>query len=260
MKKHCLIIPGILIAALFFSGPPAHAQKANAPADSPEVITVEGRLELEKHGETDWLILHSRDAATYLIQGAQTAALKKILRERTEKNLVVLMGNKSGRYNSSCRRKNVYETNEKGESVLVTGTRCYRYYFLDVTKIISSKISEELMPYPIRDSKLEVQTKSGGPDIPRPIVGEIRGTISSLNVSVKNPIKTVEITNLDAENPLKKIILILTPETRILQNVPNENPMPMISSALQVGQEVTAMYQRDEYKVEALSITINKLK
>jgi hypothetical protein len=260
MKSLALIIPGVLAAALLSTSLPAHAQKADAPVKQPETITVHGRLELEKHGQTDWLVLHAKDAQTYLIKGNLRDALKKIIFDLGNKNLVQLAGKKNGKFNISCRRQSSYELNDKGERELVTGSRCYRYYFLEATKIVSSEASEEIMPEPARDSKQEVLTQSGGPDIPKPVVGEIRGTISLLNMTLKNPIKTVEITNLDAAHPLKKILLILTPDTRILQNVPNENPMPMDKMALQIGQEVTAMYQRDENKAEALSITINKLK
>ncbi|MDD2702393.1 MAG: hypothetical protein PHC33_00045 [Candidatus Omnitrophica bacterium] len=260
MKKHALIIPGLLTATLLSFFPHVYAQKAAAAVKQPEIITVHGRLELEKHGETDWLILHSKDAQTYLIKGNLRDTLKKIFLDLGTKNLVRITGKKNGKYNVSCSRRSFYETNDKGENELVTKSRCYRYYYLEAVKIVSSEISEEIMPESIRDSKQEVLSQSGSPNIPRPIVGEIRGTISNLNMTLKNPIKSVEISNLDAGAPLKKILLILTPDTRILQNVPNENPMPMDNSALEIGQEVTAMYQRDENKAEALSITINKLK
>ncbi len=260
MKNRSLIIPGIIAAALFSGAVSAQAQKADAPAKQPDIATVHGRLELEKHGSTDWLILRAKDAQTYQIKGNMRKQLAKILADLGDKNLVQVAGKKSGKFNVSCRRKSTYETNKNGESELVTGTRCYRYYSLEPTRLISSGVSEEIMPEPRRDSEQEVLTKAGGPGIPSPVRAEIRGTISGLNIALKNPIKSVEITNLDAENPLKKILLILTPDTRILQNVPNENPMPMDRTALEIGQEVTAMYERDEHKAEALSITINKLK
>jgi len=260
MKNRALIIPGLLAAAVLSVSFPAYAQKAAAPVKQPEIITVQGRLELEKHGQTDWLILHSKDAQTYLIKGGLQNTLKKIFFDLGSKNLVQLTGKKNGKYNIFCTRRNSYETNDKNESELVTKSRCYRYYYLEAAKIVSKEISEENMPDPVRDSKQEVLSQSESPDIPKPIVGEIRGTINNLNMTVNNPIKSVEINNLDTTDPLKKILLIFTPETRILLNVADENPMPMDKTALEIGQEVTAIYQRDENKSEALSITINKLK
>jgi hypothetical protein len=260
MKKHAFLIPGLFAAAVLSASFSAHAQKADAPVKQPESITVHGRLELEKLGQTEWLILHSKDAQTYLIKGNLQDALKKILFDLGNKNLVLLEGNKNGKYNTSCSRKSSYRTNANGEKELVTGTRCYRYYLLEATRIVSSKISEAIMPVPIRDDKEEIQSQSIAQNIPRPVTGEIRGRISNLSIALKNPIKSVEISNLNADDTLKKITLILTPDTHILQNVPNENPMPMDKTALKIGQEVTAMYQRYENKSEALSITINKLK
>ena len=89
-----------------------------------------------------------------------------------------------------------------------------------------------------------------------PVIAEIKGTISSLNL--KSPIKTLKITNANKDDPLKEIILLIGPNTRVAKSIGEEEPMYITANALEENQEITAVYSRDERKSEALFITIKK--
>lgn len=224
-----------------------------------ETVSVLGRLNLEKHGQEDWLILHSKDALTYLIRGSLVETLKNSFLELGENNLVSVTGNKDGSSNVSCEQSYQYEYNEKSARELKIATKCIRYYNLEVTQIQFAKKSDEEIPPPKRDIEEERRlTKSVSqqqPLIP-PIVGEIYGIVTSVNL--KSPIKTIEIDNQDKSSPMKKITLMISPDTRIVKKIGEEEPMALRVGALQTGQEVTVVYSHGELKSEALFITITK--
>jgi hypothetical protein len=249
-----------ILAAVFSLLPLIYIQTEQPLLAEQPPISVVGRLALEKPGEEESLVLHAKDAKTYLIIGNLKEKLKDSLIELGQNNLISIMGNQDGRYNVACERFYKYEYNKQREKELKTDTRCIRYYFLEATEILFAKKSDEEIPPPKRDTKEEesliAKSRSRERNIAPKIVGEIYGTISSVNL--KSPIKTIEIANRDKENPLKKIILIISGDTRIVKKIGEQEPMTLSDKALKPKQEVTTVYTRDEQKREAIAITITK--
>ncbi len=244
---------------MFFLLPLAYGQTKTPSLEQQPIISVVGRLVLEKHGKDEQLLLHSKDAQAYLIIGNLKEKLKNLLLELGKDNLVSLTGKQSGKSNISCERTHKYEYNERGERELKTETKCIRYYLLQPTQLLEAKKSDEEIPPPKRDTEEEKNMLwLEGIDKPvsaHTIIGEIYGVVSSVNL--RTPIKTVEIANRDKNNPLKRITLVISPVTRIVKKI-EEEPMALSANALKAGQEVTAVYSRDEFKSEALFITITK--
>lgn len=222
------------------------------------IISVIGRLTTEKHGQKEWLILHAKDAQTYLLTGSFKEQLKNMFLEFGENNLVSVTGNQDGRSNVSCEQNYKYEEDKKGERNLKIDVKCIRYYNLEVTQILSAKQSDEKIPPPKRDIEEErgLTKQTGRQPLIAPIIGEIYGKITA--VSLRSPIKTIEVTNQDKNSPLKNITLVVSPDTRIAKKIGKEEPIALRAEALKEGQRVTAVYSRDELKTEALFITITK--
>ncbi len=250
-----LFIVWALPEEVLYSSP---QEKIHPPVQQ-STISVTGRLYLEKHGQEEWLVLHSRDAQAYLIKGELIEELKDSLLELGEDNLVSVRGNQDGRSNISCERFYRYKYNKSGKKELKKEIRCIRYHNLDITEILFAKKSDEEIPPPEEDTeqKKRLLTNERNVRALQPaIIGEIYGKIESVNV--KSPIKTIEIANRDQSSPLRKIILIISPDTRIVKNIDEEEPITLTPAALKTGQEVIVMYSRDELKSEALLITITK--
>jgi hypothetical protein len=249
---------GLILLACFATVVLVYAQ-TEAPSSNPQqTVSVLGRLALEKHGQQDWLVLHAKDADTYLITGTLIEKLKGSLQEFGENNLVLVSGNKSGRYNISCERTYKYVYDDKGKKELKVAATCIRYNILEVAEIVSAKKSDEEIPPPKREIEEEKKlTESlGKQPLLKPIMGEIYGKIKSLNL--KSPIKTIAIVNRDKNSPVKKITLIISGDTRIVKKTAGEEPIPLMKEALKVGQEVTVVYSKTELKSEAIFITITK--
>ena len=66
----------------------------------------------------------------------------------------------------------------------------------------------------------------------------------------------IELANADKDSPLKKISLVLSPDTRIALALPEKEPVGVGLKALKKGQQVTAVYTRTELKSTAQFITI----
>lgn len=223
------------------------------------VISVVGRLALEEHGKEEWLVLHAKDAKTYLIKGNLTEKLKNSLLELGENNLVSLAGDQDGKSNISSGRFYKYEYDEEGERKLNVDTKAIRYYHLRVTQILFARKSYDVIPPPQRDIKEEkrLMTTGGGSQAGEPVImGEIYGKIVS--VDLKSPLKTIEVLNRDKSSPLKKIILMLTAGTHIVKQIDQEEPIRLTSASLRRGQRVIAVYSRQGIRSEALFITITK--
>jgi len=241
----------------------ALAQETEKPQQpQPRTISVVGRLAVEKHGQQqqdEELILHAKNSQTYLITGKLVPELKKKLAEIGEHNLTFLTGNQDGRTNVSCERTQKYETDVKGKQELKIDVRCIRYYHFEATQIIFVKKSMAGIPEPKRDLEEERRMLKVNPDpqglIPA-MTGEIYGRITAVNFNA--PIKTIEVANRDRNDPLKAVTLIISPDTRIAKNIAENEPMALGANALKIGQDVTAVYSRTEYKTEALFITITK--
>ncbi|MCM8780763.1 MAG: DUF502 domain-containing protein [Candidatus Omnitrophica bacterium] len=235
-----------------------YSQTELQPLHKRPIISIVGRLAIEKHGQDEWLVLYAKNAEAYLIIGDLKAKLKNSLTELGENNLVFVTGNQDGRSNVSCEQSYKYEYDKKGEKKLKIDVKCIRYYNLEVTHILFAKKSDEEIPPPKRDIEEERRlTKTVGQQpLMRPVVGEIYGTVSEINL--KSPIKTVEIFNQDKDNPIQKVVLVISPDTRIVKKIGNEEPIALSTKALKTGQEVTAVYFKGELKNEALYITITK--
>lgn len=230
--------------------------QTESPPPKITVTSVEGRLATEKHGQEEWLVLHAKDAATYLIAGNLKEELKNTLLELGKDNLVSLTGNQDGRSNVSCEQSYQYEAKEKGKKELKVSTRCIRYYILEATRIVSTKKSAAEIPPAKRDIEEErrlTKTLRQQPLI-SPIIGEIYGKITALNL--KSPIKTIEVANQNKESSVKNLILVISPDTRIVKKIGQEEPLGLRPDALKIGQRVTAVYSKGELKTEALFITI----
>jgi len=222
------------------------------------VVTTLGRLVLEKHGEKEWLVLHAKDAKTYIIKGGFVEKLRSLLLDLGKDNLVTVTGKQDGSYDISCH--NIYKFDAKGNKII--DTQCIRCYNLGITQIIEAKKSDEKMPPPKRDigeeKKVMMNALSGLQKEGLVQILTKEGTISSINL--RSPIKTIEITYQDKDNQLRKEVLLLSPNTRIAKKniADDKEPMYLSVNSLQSGQRITAVYSRDERKSEALFITITK--
>lgn len=238
---------------------PKPIQTENLQPEEGPIVTTTGRLVLEKHGESEWLVLQAKDAETYVIKGGLVEKLSSLLLDLEKDNLVTVTGKQDGSYNTSC--TNTYGYDSKGNRVV--DTQCIRYYILEVTQILEAKKSAEEIPPPKRDVEEErkamVRALSQLPKqglVPQIITKE--GTISSVNL--RAPIKTIEIAYLDKDNQPRKGVLLISPNTRIAKRniADDKEPIYVTANSLQIGQEVTVVYSRDELKSEALFITITK--
>lgn len=248
----------LFLFIFFFFLPALYVQAENKPLRQQPVVTVLGRLALENHSGKEQLILHAKNAETYLVIGNLIEKLKSSLKETGNNNMVSVTGNKDGRNNLSCQRSYKYEYDIKGERTLKIDAKCIRYHYLEITQILSIEQSDEQIPLPKRDigeerRLLTIRETQGAEPL---ITGEIYGKIKSINL--KSPVKTIMITNRDKTSPLKKITLLITSNTRIARKIGEEDPMMLSPKALKPGQEITAVYLRDALKSEALFLTITK--
>jgi len=227
-----------------------------------EQVTVTGRLLLDKKSKTETFLVHSLDKNGFFIQGIMAEQLRKILKETGENNIVCINGEKTGTFDIYCEKKNSFETNLNGERVLKSEVKCVRYYELKPTAIVSFKKSDEPVPEPARDTGEERRIAQRSETLVgvKPIVGQMRGIITTLNLGVKTPLKNMVVTNIDKNNPLQKSTILLTNQTRITKYVDKDKLLPLAMSALETGQEITVVYSRDETKIEAITVHIEKTK
>jgi len=257
MKKRKAIL-GLLGLFSILAWGLGYAQTESQPSPAASVISTEGRLTTEKHGEEEWLVLHAKDATTYLISGNLREQLKNKLLELGANNLVSINANIDGRSHVSCDQSYQYEAKEKGEKELKISTKCIRYYILEVTRILSAKKSNEEIPPPKRDVAEESRLTRNLKQQPliAPIMGEIYAKITAVNL--KSPIKTLEVANQDKDSPIKELTLVISPDTRIVKKIGAEEPLGLRAEALKAGQKVTVVYSKGELKAEALFITITE--
>ncbi len=245
---------------LFCSAGRIYSQTETKPVQipPPTYLVIAGRLNLEKHGQEEWLVLHSRDAKTYLISGNFSDKLKDTLLKLGENNLVFTWARLNGEYRTSCTQSYKYEENTKGERKLKTAAECIRYYLAEVLRIADAKKSNEPIPPAQRDSEEEGKAlkRITQQSLTPMMMGEIYGTVTALNT--KSAFKTLEIKNRDTSSPIKDLTLVITPDTRIAKKIGKEEPVGIGAEGLQAGQEVTATYTKDELKTQALFITITR--
>lgn len=234
----------------------AKNKEISAPSlQQKQVISVWGRLTLETHGQDKWLILQAKNTEAYFIKGGLVEKLKQLLLDLGRENLVFLTGNKEDRGRLSCEKQ--YHRDDLGRLKDISA-KCIRYNELEVTSILKAKKSSEYIPPPKRDTQEERKLIAGIREegLP-PVFGEIKGVVTAVNL--KSPIKTVEIENLNKDSPLKKITLIVSAaSTRVAKKIGKEEAIGLGVEGLKAGQEIMASYVRDEFKTEALLITIIK--
>lgn len=259
MVKEKRVIGFLFLALGIFFTSSAYSQTESPALHQRPVISILGRLSLEKHGESEWLVLHAKNAETYQITGNLGEKLKDSLLELGEKNLVFVTGNQDGKYNIACERIYSYKDNKQGERELKIDTKCIRYYNLEVSQILFAKKSDEEIPPAKRDSEEERKAANNltRQTLSRPVMGEIYAKITSINL--KSALKTVEAANRDKNSPIEKITLMITADTHIAKKMGEaQEPVSLKAEALKAGQEITAVYSKDEFKTEAIYITITK--
>ena len=253
LRKALCLLPVILLACFTFVRAETNKEEGSIPV--PGISSVIGRLSLEQHGEDQWLVLHAKNSDTYLVTGKLQQDLKQTLAELGENNLFFLTGTLTGQSNVSCSQKNSFEYDNKGKKIKISDTVCIRYFIFDVFEVLSSRVSEEKIPDPKREIAEERRLiKQSAAELTPAAHGEFFGTITA--VSIQSPIKVIELANADKDSPLKKISLVLSPDTRIALALPEKEPVGVGLKALKKGQQVTAVYTRTELKSTAQFITI----
>lgn len=236
-------------------------KNATKPLVEQKTVSIEGRITLEKQGKEEQLILHAKNAKTYLVLGELKDKLKTSLLELGQGNVVLLEGNLDDGDHLSCRHSSQYEYDKEGNPVLNRDVQCIRYYHFIAKQILFAKKSDEEIPPPERDTEAEKKAKDEARRLerlmqPPPIIGEIYGKIKSINL--KSPVKTIVIVNRNKASERKEMTLMLMANTKIAKKIGDTEPIWLMAEALKAGQEVTAMYSRTELKTEALAITITK--
>jgi hypothetical protein len=221
-------------------------------------ITVTGKVFVQQHGKSQWVVVHSKDAIAYLIKGDLVEKLKTIAAENNDRTILTLEGIPSGGANVSCDRSSSFEADAKGGKKMVIKVRCIRYNYLDVTAISSVVQSDEKIPEPQYDKAAEEKAlkSDGNSNRNQGIVGEIYGKIRSCNI--QSVPKTFEIQALDKTSSIKTLTVIITASTRIVKHIKDTEPSPLLPENLQIGQRVTVVYTRNEIRTEALFITVTK--
>jgi hypothetical protein len=259
MSSHKIIslclFPAVFLslASLSFCQPPSK------PSSPQQTVSVSGRLNIEKHGQEEWLILHDLNAETFLIKGSLIEKIKDSFSKLGVDNIFTLKGIRDGSSSLVCDRYSSYEEDKNGVNRLKVQTRCIRYYIFDVTEIVSAEKSNKEIPAPKRETgeetKLTNEALTKQP-LTQPITGVINGKIASINL--RSPVKSVVVTNGDAKSPLKEITLLITPTTRFAKKTGDKEPLLLTVESLKVGADVSAVYSRTENKTEALFITLTK--
>ena len=250
MNRKILFILVFLIGMCLQSG--ARGQEVEP------MMQVTGRLALEKQNAEELLILHSADGLSYILTGELKEQLKNSWLELGEKNLASLSGTLGEKDRLYCEEISSYEPDETGERKLKSDAVCIRYLFLDVSQIISTAKSEEIMPPPKRETEAEERLKQKkSKTMPYAIIGEIYGNISE--ASLNSPIKSITVVNQNKNSPIRELTLLITSDTRVAKrNSGDDNPYNLAVTSLKTGQKVAAMYSKDDLKASALTVTILK--
>jgi len=250
---------GVIFGVLFIimAWVPLYAQ--DKPESQENIVSLEGRLKLEPREKGERLVLYGKDRKVYIIYGEFEELLKSSLLDLGEDNLVSVSGIPRKEYDTVCKTK--YGFGPQGERTL--DTQCIRYYYLKVTQINEAKKSDEEIPPPERDVKEEEKARKSALDriyrksITDLTIRSIEGKITSLNL--RSPIKTVKIRSQIKKERFRDKVLLLTSNSRLAKKiVGTEEPMFLDFNSLRVGQRVYIEYIEDEYKPEALFITITK--
>lgn len=257
MKKNILIF----LVFIFFSNPVFSAPVSSVKENSnfpPTVISVTGKIAIEEYNKKSYLVLHSTTAKTYILKGNLTDILKNLFGALGKDNLTSIKGKRDNIKIVHC--KNLYKTDS--QDAMTLDICCFRYYNLEVVDILYVKKSSKKMPHSQRDRKEEKKMRKEARNrlvkssrLSHAVIGEMEGKISSVNL--KSPIKTINVSYRDKNNTLRKRILSIGIETRIVKKIDKEkDPLVLTMKALKPGQKLVITYSRDEHNTKALFITI----
>ena len=260
MSHKIMILVATAVFLFAITVPPMQAQEKKEQQEIAAVVSVVGRLTLEARGKNEQLILHGKDAKTYVIGGDLVEKLKNTLSDLGKDNLVSLSGNKDDAY-VSCTTKYKFDNKSAGS----VDAQCIRYCRLTVTAINEAKKSNEEIPPAERDIAEEQKARASFINR-RQIqsagavqVGQVKGIISAINF--RSAIKTIKVTFRDKNKKPVNKNFIVSSETYIAKKQPGSEGMMRVDIAsLRKGQEVSVGYSRDELKgrTDALFITIIK--
>ncbi|MCU0650691.1 MAG: hypothetical protein MUC52_00455 [Candidatus Omnitrophica bacterium] len=246
-----------LAAACLFSMPVCAGLCQPAPKADP-ALTLSGKIFLQKHGKSEWVVLHAKNSKAYLLIGDLLDNLKAISSDKNPRIIVTLTGSLDGKSNVSCKQQTSVEADAKGNKKTSTKVNCIRYHVFDVLSIDSAAESDETIPAPLPDVAAGQKALRAAEQAVRKqgIMGEIYGRIKSCNI--QSVPKTIDVQNADRTSPLKSLTVIITADTRIVKKIGQTEPSPLLAENLKPGQRVTVVYTRNEIRSEAMFITVTK--
>lgn len=268
MKKISVFLCLFLISSFFRSlQPPAAAAvedtatKQTAAVPEKDVqITVTGKAVIETAQNRERVNFTDLGGKSYRLYGDRIKELKSKAVELGADNLFSLKITPDGKNSLSCEKTQTYTFNNKNEKTLHIDAKCVRFYFARLDEIVSARHSDKPVPEPLRDIAEERNIIASSSSQKSGIIpfttGEIYGKVVTLDLN--SPFKMMTVMNRNPSDPLKKLPLIISQNTKIAKKLGMNEPINLLPNALSVGQEVTVVYARDELKSEALYITITK--
>ena len=254
---------GITLLFLAYAIQPLYAEGQPIAFKAPEKgiqIQITGQARVESGEKSEYIYFTELDGKSFQLLGPLSEDLKTKLNKLGEKNLFSLKVTPDGKSSIACEKSQTYKFNDKKERTLDIEAKCIRYYHVNIDEIISAQQSDKTAVEPARDVNEEIRMlakPSATDNSPIPFTtGEIYGKISKVDLNA--PFKSVLITNRDQSDPLKQVSIIITQNTRIVKKIGMAEPLNVLTNSLSVGQEVTAVYARDDLKSEAIFITITK--
>jgi len=257
----CFVIISFFSCVLQLSAAENTVNTPPAPPPAKDVqLKITGKVSVESGQTKEHLYLTDLTGRSYRLYGDLLKGLRSKASELGDKNLFSLKVTPDGKSSISCEKVQTYTFNSKNEKTLQIEAKCVRSYFARVDEIVSAGYTDKPVPEPIRDTTEEHNIITASASQKSGIIpfttGEIYGKIGA--VDLNSPFKTVLVVNRNSSDALKQIPLIITQNTRIAKKIGMAEPINLLPNALTVGQEVTAVYARDELKSEALYITITK--
>ncbi|MFA5319657.1 MAG: hypothetical protein WBE75_05165 [Candidatus Omnitrophota bacterium] len=262
-SSFCFIIISLFLCTNLLS---AAENKIKTPSITPTPpakgvqVLITGKVSIEQGKNKERINLTDLQGKSYRLFGELLKDLKTKAIELGDNNLFSLKITPDGKNSLSCEKVQTYTFNNKNEKTLQIEAKCIRSYFAEVNEIVSAGRSDKPTPEPARDTAEEhniiVASASQKSGIIPFTTGEIYGKIGA--VDLNSPFKTVLVVNRNTSDALKNISLVITQNTRIAKKIGMAEPINLLPNALAAGQEVTAVYARDELKSEALYITITK--
>jgi hypothetical protein len=258
-KIHCGCF--LLFCAILLKYDPGCCQEKTIE-QKPQPIVISGRIIEENENLEKKFILYGNDGQMYSIQTGDFGMVKETLQKFGDKNMVSIEAVPEGKTDTSCTQTRQPIYNKDGQKEFKTDVACIPYQRLLAANIISSAASEQAMPEPKRDIKAEqklidsIKNPFNNQHIAPPIIGELYGKISSINLRAS--VKTITVQNRDAASSIKSLTFAITGNTRVVINSGIEQPRPLNLERLRAGQSVTVSYSQDEQKTLALYITVTK--